>query len=226
MAAMDPQARRRQIEAELATNLEQLQQVRTRRRVENKVWNIKGLFRLRALAIYVVSGCDLDPVVWYVRGRAKRFPTWPEKADDDIKLIILDLVASATDEELDADNQENATVLRVAHDDLLAWRTGTWVRSENMVGHALSGADILCHREDAAAELPVAVRPPSWGPVATRLGGKARKRVFQLQSQFGGYFGCLPLRANIPQEVLLTKAISLVMPGRSCFAVPFDGLVQ
>ena len=220
LVPMDPQERRRQIVAELAANRLELEQARKTRRVEKRIWKIKDTFRLLVLALYVVADCDLDPVVWYVRRRAKQFPTWPEKCDDDIKLVILDLVTSASDEELDVTSPLNPARWQIAHDEVVAWRTGTWARNQNELGGTLSTADILCHREDAADELPIAVRPPSWGPVAPRLGDKARKKVFRLRSQFGGYFGCLPLRPNIPQDVLLTKVIIVATLDRSCFALP------
>ena len=217
---MDPQERRRQIIAELAANRLELEQARKTRRVENRIWKIKDTFRLRVLALYAVADCDLDPVVWYVRRRAKQFPTWPEKCDGDIKLVILDLATSASNEELDVTNPLNPAVLRWAHDELVAWRIGTWARNQNLSGDTVSAADVLCHREGAADELPIAVRPPSWGPVAPRLGDKARKKVFQLRPQFGGYFGCLPLRANIPQDVLLTKVTTVATLDKRCFAFP------
>ena len=211
---MDNQARLRQISRELAKAKAKITRSKKRqkkeRRTASKVWKITGNMRVIALAIYVITGGLLEPVMMFVRKAVRRYPTWPRKSDDDLKLIILDLVDAATDEDLmraaDHEHPLDVEALRTAQDSVVAWKTGDWARSQNSLGRPMGPADVLDHREEENSLVPAAARPRSWGAVTPRLASQVRKNVQNLRNQFGGYFGRMPLRPNVPQELLVAKA--------------------
>jgi hypothetical protein len=208
---MNPQDRKREIAEDLTQTRRAMKVARKELAAQSRVWVIAGRMRLVSLATYVLSQGELKPVESYLRRQASRRSTWPDLSDADLKILILDLVAAATDAELmvltEPESTPDAEALREAHALVVAWRARNWAEAQNFRGIAPLGAAILEERERLAAEVHATVRPRSWGVVSLALSPRSRKQLYNLRTDFGGYVGRLQIRADVSQETLVQKAM-------------------
>ena len=209
MAASMEQRRekKRQLDVEIAEHARSWKTARTTAAALAKHWKLEGHTLHVALAIYIWSGCCLEPTVDFLK-RAARKKHWPEdKLDEEIAVIMLDSFAAADDAFLlrltDAVFEEYAIVQREAQANLLKWGATAWVTEQNRKGITPSSATVLDQLELIRLSIPQSMRPVAWG---ANNSVPARMRMSRLRHTHGGRIGALQTREDIEIPVLSAKS--------------------
>ena len=206
--------RREQLRAQRAALADQNRQLSRRERRENQAqqrqWRLREDVRRVVLIVLVLAHGASAPLVPYLQGVGRR-SHWPEKSEDEIDELALDLfldadvdwVTELSDEGAPADPVAMRTALCIVSE----WRVAVWTEAQNRQrGAAPSTSMVLAEFERHRAQFPEAVRPRRMGASADPA---ARKRVSRWRYRWGGRYGQIRAREVVPLPLLQAKAARL-----------------
>ena len=176
-------------------------------RAEQK-WKLEGSFRAVSLTLYMLTDQSLGAVANYMRRHALQMQ-WEPKCDDDLKLLFLDVLQDAGDEELRALTHEgacNPNDATRAHKEAQEWRVAVWAAGQNRRGCAPSTSAILYRLEVYRMDIPPNFRPPSRGLAPTSVN---RKFAHRLRQRCGGRVGKVRFQDRIGVEEARAKTFAL-----------------
>ena len=203
--------RRRQAGAELAAVRAELKRARRSERgwegSQSRQWALSEEMRRTVLTIHVLSDYTLEPVFAYLRSCAL-VRGWPDKPNGELENLVFDIlletdaafIAALTNIDAPAD----LASMQAAQPFLLEWRTVEWSR-QRVMGPRVPpiSALMLQQYEDFRLQVPLEVRPACRGAAGD---SKAKSWMNRLRQRWGGRYGRLRVRDELPVEVLQQKA--------------------
>ena len=219
--------RARRAELAEARRLESIERERERRAslAQRRHWQISGAVLKVALIIYQLARASTEPVVVYLRAQARK-RHWPEMEDADIAELAVWAFLRADDgvyiDLTDIDAPSDPAAMRTALDYVEQWRVARYALEHNLTrGAALSSGSLLHRFEEGRQQLPEALRPRHRGVGAQ---SKGRSFMSRFRKRWGGRYGALRVREQVPLPVLLSKARRYILPCFQCS--PVDCLVH
>lgn len=178
---------------------------RLRRRIRDsqaaaeRHWVLNEHLRIRALLVYTLAECSVEPAVVYVSSEAAR-RGWPVRTEAEIARMVEDLFLAADDDEIESFHDQatpsDPDAMRAALAWVEQWRLRPWAESNNRLGIHPDTRLAIETYEARRAALPADLRPRLW------LGTPgARKRGTRWRERWGGRDGSLRPRdvAPLPQ---------------------------
>ena len=209
--ANDLETRLRDIDAQMAAVRAERRKLK-RRRI---AWELGGQERSAALILYFLADGMHAPIIAYLR-KLQKVHRWPDRGNADLDALILDVYLASSDAEVlglvdDVEPVDPATY-KIACACFVEWGIAEWTKSCNGRDVVPSTAHVLDEFEKRRRRLPEALRPPEWGFSSAAT---ARKRMTRWRRRWGGRIGRLQLKAELPADVLMAKAIFVVVPSRA-----------
>ena len=160
-----------------------------------------------ALIIYTLARGDTEPAVVFLRAQGRK-RGWPPKEDDEIADVAVWAFIEAEDTFLvdltDVDAPSDAEAMRVALDYVEQWRVSREALEHNVARGVAPGSASMFQRFEARRqELLEAVRPYARGLSAQAKGRSFMKRF---RRRWGGRYGALRVREQVPLQLLQSKA--------------------
>ena len=173
--------RREQLRAQRAALADQNRQLSRRERRENQAqqrqWRLREDVRRVVLIVLVLAHGASAPLVPYLQGVGRR-SHWPEKSEDEIDELALDLfldadvdwVTELSDEGAPADPVAMRTALCIVSE----WRVAVWTEAQNRQrGAAPSTSMVLAEFERHRRSYPKRCGLGGWARVLTQRRGSA-----------------------------------------------------
>ena len=205
----------------LAENRRALQLARRRLKAESAQWELPIEAQRVALAAYVLAGYDATASAKYLAqyGRKRR---WQPLATCDLTRAVEDLFLDKDLSEIVAltNFQEplDSGALEVAAVYVREAKVVAWAQTLNEERGVAPSTKLLLQRAEASRlELPESARPRALG---AQVRNHARKWVQRLRKRWGGRFGSIPAREEVPLEDTQAKASTFLIQARLFEIVP------
>ena len=151
------------------------------------------------VAVYLLADYSPEPVVVFMRGQERK-RGWRERSDQELFRIAEDTFLSVDMDVLthlvDESNPKDVAVYRTAAACVAQWRAAVWGKAFRTDTEA-----IAAEFERVRASFPEEFRPSAWLGTAG-----ARKQGTRLRRRWGGRFGAVRPREEVPVDVMQAKA--------------------
>ena len=172
-------------------------------------WVLKDDIKAVVICTYILADMNLEPVVMYLRGIGRMWH-FSDLDDDNLALLATDIFSHASDHDLNAYTDPAVTPfpesLVKAHSLAHTWRAKHWSFGHNRNGHKLASSVIHMHAERELKEIPLTVRPASWGTPGTN---RSKMLFARMRKKYNGRYGQLPVSCELTTEAMRAKATAV-----------------
>lgn len=220
----DLQEQKQALDAALQANRRALRSARQQARCaatsRSNTWHLTTSLQNTTLIIYVMAENDVEPAVQFLQTTA-RTRRWPDKPSHEVGAVVQDLFLTIDISKLvdltDPNDPSDPAALREAAGYVQEWRVCKWVRDLNkQQGVAPSTEAVLQRLEEERRRLPEAARPLSRG---TSADAGARMWACRFRRRWGGRYGAIRIRDEIPLQELRDKAFRTCKPWGIIFGI-------
>ena len=209
--------RRRELDAAIAEVSAELKrakrQARDKAKSEAKAWQLSDFLRHSALIVYALADYSALPAAKFLSS-AGRKRHWPERSEEDMIIMVEELFIQVDERNLadltDVHNPVDVEAMKAALPYVEEWRLVSWTTKLNALkGVAPSLEAILTQAERHRLQLPEAVRPAGHG---TNVEVRARMWAGAWRERWGGRYGALRFREDVPLSQMRDKVITATRP--------------
>ena len=167
---------------------------------------LRGRLLDETLLVYLETDCNADAAADLLARKARQYH-WPARSSAEIATLVSDAFLSTDLDYLaalcDLEAPSNEPALRFAVDYAQQYSLAEWAKVQNLKGVAPPTQAVVTEWEKRRMAVPESARPPTWGACGSAA---TRKKASRWRERFGGRFGKLPVREDVPQESMIAKA--------------------
>ena len=215
-----------ELRADLRGTRAAMKRARQRQRQHTAAWALDEQTRNVAVILYIITGYDAEPAVFFLERCGARL-RWPTRSARDLTAAVEGLFLCTGLEEmvalLDAASPLDKRSLITATRWALEWAVVAWARRLNIErGIAPSTELLLCHAEACRSEIPEPVRPRAIGAIGDH---RARQWAYRLRARWSGRIGAIPAIEAIGCDEIRSKVLTIhILQGRQlCWRVYYFG---